>query len=283
MFTRADVLWLQEREKDFPLHALKYHWEGFEPGLTCFDTVSDEVVEFDLEDVGFLVGRRRTCIGQFDGDRYIECPVDAEVAKFAQCARCSGESFIPVQECIFEPRCDGEICDHQFCRREHVLYLAFYNTNVKIGMSSSRRVERRLIEQGADAYAVIGSFGTRRKAREAEKDISSRLRIPQSFRQDVLLQNLARPLDVQGVEARHAGLRATLAEAYRHEVEELRWLEGYPLELPLRQVPRLQETRGRHKGSFLGIKGKWMVYESGDVRALNLSDLPARHIAREPP
>jgi hypothetical protein len=281
MFIRADQLWLEEREGGFPLHALEFHWHGFEPGLTCRDLASGDIVEFDLHDVRFLVSRKKTCVGYFGDDGHVPCPKQAPVTTFGQCPECSGESFIPIQECIFEPRCDGEKCDHDFCRREHVLYLAFYDTHTKIGMSSSRRVERRLVEQGADAFAVIGSYPTRRKAREAEKDISSKLRIPQSFRQEFLLRNFSRPVDSGGIESRYEGLRTSLGETYQLEVAELRWLDRYPIELPLKAAPQLQETPGRHRGEFVGVKGKWLIYENEGVKALSLADLPSRFLSRE--
>lgn len=281
MFVRADDLWLEELEKNFRLHALEFHWDGFEPGLSCFDSSSGRVVEFDLEDVRFIVGKGRTCIGRWEGDTYIPCPKKTQVSNFSQCQECASESFIPFQECIFDPKCDGEMCDVQFCKREHVLYLAFYDTKVKVGMSSSRRVERRLVEQGADAFAIIGSFGTRKKARDAEKEISSRLGVPQAFRQEVLLENFARPIDVRGIEEQFRRLARSLREQFSLDPEDLRLLTDYPIDLPLREKPRLETTWGRHRGELLGIKGKWMVYESKGIKALSLADLPSRHIARD--
>ena len=280
MFTRADQLLIEMKEEKFPLHALEFHWEEFEPHLECYDVAEKDVAEFDLEDVRFAVSKRRTCIGYWDGDRYIPCPKQTAVDRFGQCAACAGESFIPFQECIFEPRCNGEICDLDFCRREHVLYVAFYDTRMKIGMSSSKRVDKRLIEQGADAYSIIGKFGTRKKARDSEKDISSRLGIPQSHRQDVLLRNLARPVDERGVEGRYEALKITIGEAYQLDPEPVKWLKGYPIDLPLKGVPKLLESWGSHKGELVGIKGKWLVFESEGLKALSLADMPARFLAR---
>lgn len=281
MFRRADQLLIEQMQDKFPLHVLEYYWEGFEPSLTCFNVASGEVLDFDLEDVRFLVSEKRTCVGYFDGDKYTKCPKDAPVTTFGQCPECSKESFIPFQECVFDPKCDGEICNLPFCKRDHVLYLAFYDTRAKIGMSSSRRVERRLIEQGADAFAIIGSFGSRKKAREAEKDISAKLRIPQAFKQEILLQSLSRPVNRNGIEEKFKGLSASLRESYKLEPEELNWLEEYPIDLPLAHAPQLRETPGSHRGEFVGIKGKWMIYESSGYKALNLSDLPARYLSRE--
>jgi len=281
MFTRADELWLEEREGRFPLHVLEFYWDGFEPGLHCYDSAKDGVEEFDLEDVRFAVSKRKTCIGYFDGDMYIKCPDNSPVTTFGQCEKCSGESFIPYQECVFDPKCDGELCDIAFCKRRHVLYLAFYDTHTKIGMSSTKRVEKRLVEQGADAFSIIGSWDTRKKAREAEKQLSAKLRIPQAFRQEFLLQNLSRPVDGKGIEARFEGLKRTMSEAHHLELEPLQWLDKYPIDLPLRKAPKLQDTWGMHRGDFVGIKGKWLIYESGDIKALSLSDLPARYVSRD--
>src|SRR4030067_83679 len=172
------------RNEDFPIHALEFHWDEFDPHLLCFDSSAAQECEFDLEDINFSVSQRKVCIGMWDDEgRYVPCAKQAPVSRFAQCQECSEESFLPHQECVFEPRCDGELCDIEFCKREHMLYIAFYDTRMKIGMSSTRRIDKRLIEQGADAYSIIGKHPTRKRAREAEKKISERLRIPKFHRQ----------------------------------------------------------------------------------------------------
>jgi hypothetical protein len=283
MFVRADRLWLEGLEDRLPLHALEFYWEGFEPGLLCYDTTKRNVLEVHLDSADFIVSKKKTCTGRFDGEKYIPCPNSVPVTKFAQCDECAGESFIKDQECVFEPKCEGELCDNEFCKRQHVLYLAFYDTMVKVGMSSTRRVERRLVEQGADAFAIIGSFPNRKRAREAEKDIASRLELPQGIRQQTILSSFSHPLDIDGIKARYGGLRTAIAERYGLSVEPLKRLPGYPLVLPLSKAPQLQTTPGVHRGRLLGIKGKWLVYESGEMKALNMSDLAGRFIARGMP
>jgi len=273
-------------KEDYPIHALEFHWQEFKPHLECYDASENEECEFDLEKVDFSASENKACIGSWDGEgNYKPCPEQMPVTRFSQCAQCSKEFFIPDQECLFEPKCDGTRClvqnrDWEFCKREHVVYVAFYDTRMKIGMSSSRRIDKRLIEQGADAYSVIGEFPNRKSARAAEKDISERLRIPQFYRQEVLLRNLSRPLDTKGIEGRLEALRLTLRGRFALEPEPLEWLTRYPIELPLRQTPRLRPSFGRHRGELVGIKGKWMVFESEGLQALNLSDLPARFLAR---
>jgi len=281
MFARADQLLIEERQDKFPLHAIEFHWDRFKPHMECYDSRSNDTSELDLNEVRFSVSRKRTCVGYWDGEKYLRCPTQAPVEKFSQCQACSGESFLPYQDCVFDPRCEGEKCDLDFCRREHVLYLAFYDTHTKIGMSSSRRVDKRLIEQGADAFSIIGSFPNRKRAREAEKEISAKLRIPQFHRQELLLKTLARNVDRQGIESRLEGLKTTLAESHNLHPEPLKYLDAYPIVLPLAHIPELVESWGRHKGALVGIKGRWLIFESSGLKALNLSDFPARHLARE--
>ncbi|MDH3365551.1 MAG: DUF2797 domain-containing protein [Thermoplasmata archaeon] len=281
MFERADRLWLERVEASLPYHAVEFEWRGFEPVLTCRNRSSDDPLSLDLGRVDYVISGHRECVGHYEGDRYFACPDRAAVSKFVQCAACAEEFFIPHQECVFEPKCDGDLCDMDFCRREHVVYLAFYNKRVKIGMSSNRRVDKRLVEQGADAFALIGSFLSRKKARTAEKEISARLRIPQAFKQEVLLENFARPLDMKGIQGNYDALSASLEAQPGVAPGPLRWLDSYPIELPLEVKPRLRETPGRHRGKAVGVKGKWLIYRATRLTALNLADIPSRFVGAE--
>jgi hypothetical protein len=280
MFARADQMLIEQSEDSFPLHVIEFYWKGFEPGVVLHDVRDDRISELVMDPVSFSVSKKRTCIGYFDDHGgYVRCAKSSPVSRFAQCADCSKEVFLPVQECVFEPRCNGEICDLDFCRREHVLYLAFYDTKVKVGMSSSRRIERRLIEQGADAFAVIAKRPTRLQARNLEKEITTKLGIPQWVKKESVLRNLASKVDVRGIEGRYIGLQATLEEKLGDmSPERLKWLDGYPIKLPLEHVPRLQDSWGVHKGEYVGIKGRYLVYRSDGLRALDLADLPSRYL-----
>jgi len=283
VFVRADQIRVEQIEESFPLHALDFSWEGFEPVMTCVPVGTGETCQLDLEEVVFAVSKRRICVGQFSDEGYVPCPRNAPVGRVSQCPDCAEESFVP-QECIFNPpeRCENESCKMpEFCKRPHTLYIAFYDTRAKIGMSSSRRVQRRLIEQGADAYALVGVFEDRYHAREMEKRISEDMRLPQSLRQNSLLVNLERPVDVGGIEARYKGYSASLSEAYQLQPGPLTWIDRYPIDLPLKSVPRLEPTWGMHRGEYIGCKGRLLVYEADGLRALDLADIPSRFISRE--
>ncbi len=278
MFERADRIWLDQVETSLPYHAVDFEWRGFVPVLTCVERSSRKALELDLDRVDYIVSGRRECVGHYEDGRYEACPHGAAVDRFAQCASCAEEFFIPYQECVFEPKCHGDLCDMDFCRREHMLYLAFYNTRVKIGMSSTRRVETRLVEQGADAFALIGSFPSRKSAREEEKSISARFRIPQAYRQETLLEDLVLPMDIDGVAERFESLCASMEGQPGISPGKLQWLDSYPIGLPLDMKPILRETNGRHRGDAVGVKGRWLIYRADGLYALNLADIPSRFV-----
>ncbi len=279
MFRRADEVWLEEGSGSLPSHVLGFWWDGFEPRLTLLDRATGEITDVPVTSANMDVSARKVCVGRFEGDEHIPCPTEAVVDKFDLCDECAGESFIPVQQCIFEPRCDGEECDSDFCRREHVLYLAFHGRRPKVGMSSTRRVEKRLVEQGADAFALLGSYPTRRSARAAEKEISSSMRLPQFHRQSALLKQLTSPVDRGAVEGLYETLRESASSRFSIEVGPLKWLSEYPVRLPLPEVPCLVALPGMHRGELLGLKGRWMFSRSATgIEALDMSDLPSRFV-----
>ena len=280
MLDKRDPPLAEGLEDMLSLHVLAFYWEGFEPRLDCHDPFNHEVVQVGFDPADFVVSGRKVCVGRFEGDRYIECPGRTPGTTCSQCDECAGEAFIDDQECIFDPKCDGSKCDNEFCKRPHVLYLAFYGTMPKVGMSSTRRVERRLVEQGADAFAIIGTYPNRFRAREAEKAISAETGLPQWYKQQTILANFSRPLDVAGIEARYGELKQVLEAREGCSVESLRPISGYPLALPLPGVPQLQETPGMHRGRLLGVKGKWLLYVSHGLGALSMPDLVGRFVSR---
>ena len=136
------------------------------------------IVEIDLSRLDMTVSELRSCVGRFE-EEYRPCPqVKIVRGSFDQCDSCA-ESWIPRQECVFEPKCEGELCDCHFCKRPHLVYAAFYGRKVKIGMTSGSRMAERAIEQGADAIVALVDCENRFRAREMEKDISRLLVLPQ--------------------------------------------------------------------------------------------------------
>lgn len=281
MFARADQLRIADIEKDFPYHALHFGWEDYAPRLLLFDRNDESLRMMNFhETLSISIGKRRVCTGLFRGEDYLPCPNTRRVGRFAQCADC-GEELIPIQECLFEPRCDGGLCDSPICKRDHAIYIAFFGAKKKVGMTLRSRVRSRLIEQGADAYFVVGTSGTRKGARDIEKMISKRMRITERPSSTTVIGSMRIRRKKGYIEEQWAGISKTLEDKLSLNPGELHFLEDYPIEEPLKAEPKIIEPWGAHSGRIVGVKGKFLIYEAERLSALNLAYLPARYILAE--
>jgi hypothetical protein len=280
MFVRADRLLTEVNDGRFPKHAISFHWEGFVPHLVAYDSIEERVREIDLSRLDMTVSEARSCVGRFE-EEYRPCPLAKNVrGSFDQCDSCA-ESWIPRQECVFEPKCEGELCDCHFCKRPHLVYAAFYGRKVKIGMTSGTRMAERAIEQGADAIVALVDCENRFRAREMEKDISKLLLLPQRMTRAEIVKQLASNITKNELEDRYSKIRESLQDRYFLREDGLKMLAEYPMHLRLDEVPMETEAHGTHRGKVRGKKGRYLFFEDEDdgaVKMLDLSDLPSRHL-----
>ncbi len=280
MFVRADRLLTHVDEGLFPKHAISFHWEGFVPHLIAYDGANERAMEIDLSRLDMTVSEARTCVGRFE-EEYRPCPQQKTVrGSFDQCDSCA-ESWIPRQECVFEPRCEGELCDCHFCKRPHLVYAAFYGRKVKIGMTSGSRMAERAIEQGADAIVALVDCENRFRAREMEKEISRLLLLPQRMTRSDIVEQLASNLSKNELEDSYSKIQESLRDRYFLRGDGLTMLNEYPMNLRLEEVPAETLAHGTHRGKVRGKKGRYLFFEDEDdgaVRMLDLSDLPSRHL-----
>jgi hypothetical protein len=280
MFARADQLLIRQIEDGFRLHAVDYFWEEFEPHLLIYDPDDGQVSSFDLENLDFSVSRKRLCVGSWVEDEYVPCPNNVAVGRFSQCPECGAE-LIPKQECLFEPQCEGELCDSPICRIEHAVYIAFFGNRSKVGMTVKSRVRKRLIEQGADGYCVVATYPTRKAARDNEKLIGQTLNITERPATKTILESLRMPRKSRQLEDGWKWVSDSLEASVGITPGDLEILDSYPLEEPLSEVPKYVESWGIHSGNYVGIKGKFLIYKSDRLAALSLPDIPSRFISRE--
>jgi hypothetical protein len=280
MFVRADRLLTEVNDGRFPKHAISFHWEGFVPHLVAYNNVDERVMEIDLSRLDMTVSETRSCVGRFE-EEYLPCPQNKIVrGSFDQCDDCA-ESWIPRQECVFEPKCEGELCDCHFCKRPHLVYAAFYGRKVKIGMTSGSRMAERAIEQGADAIVALVDCENRFRAREMEKDISKFLVLPQRMTRADIVKQLASNITKTELEERYKTIQESLQDRYFLRDDRLQMLDEYPMHLRLDEIPMETEAHGTHRGKVKGKKGRYLFFEDEDdgvVKMLDLSDLPSRHL-----
>ena len=139
-------------------------------------------------------------------------------------------------------------------------------------MSQKTRLKKRVIEQGADAYALLSTEEDRAGARKREKKLSKKLDIPQRVNSKNKLKRMSRKINEQTIKRKYRGVENQVP------IGELKFLEDYPISLPLRAKPRSRPTPGRHSGKKVGIKGNFLIYENNGLQALNLNDLVGRNM-----
>jgi len=205
-------------------------------------------------------GPVRRCVGDVVDGRHVPCPTAEPVVRHRQCQRCSGLEDLG---CVFEPRCRADpascTCVTSFKGVPHVVYLAFHGTLPKVGLTTARRVEGRLREQGADAWLAITPAPDRGTARGLEMAISYLYGWPEHRSHRETLPQLARPVPWEAIERRAADARARLEGSY--DVERvLHRIQDHSLAQPVGGVPRRVPTAGLHRGTWLGAKGNNLLY-----------------------
>lgn len=294
MFKTGDEILKRKTNR---VHIMSFHWNGFTPHLIGYSPYQKKHIELPLDrnstltsqsgvrpclttdhcvemsnkgriDIEILPGKR--CVGSWHGGEYLPCPNKRPTGWFHMCDECAAP-FIPNLNCIFEPECDGEKCGVPFCTKEHAVYLAFHGTTPKIGMTSVMRLEQRLIEQGADAYAVLAKTCNRKKAREEEERLSHSLSIRQRISSVIKLKGLQQ-------DAEPGSIRSAFEELGMDG--ELMMLDGYPLER-LQTAPSVVQIAGHHEGMILGLKGSYLVYENNGPKALNAQDIVGHYVIIE--
>ena len=256
------------------VHIIDFHWEEFSPKMYYFD---GDIKEFDFNILDIEVSKEKVCVGKYSNGSLFPCPNRTYVNNFKQCQLCA-EDFIKDLKCIFEPKCYGDECETVFCKKPHIVYLAFFNGLTKVGMTSSNRIKQRIIEQGADAFSIIKNTENRKEARELEKIFSKTLRIPQSISNSEILKEYCNKINWKSINYKYGILKKSFKEIFNIEISELNPIEGYPILFPLRSRPRLRKIVGKHKGNVIGFKGKYLIYDSNGLNALQLQEIPGRYI-----
>ena len=155
------------------MQIIKYKWENFHPVLIVNNGNIGKIRLFETN-INFSIGKKR-CIGSFVKGSYKECPKNTEIKFGYHCNECRlGDDFFL---CV---QCDGSECINkkrrQDCEEEqYFIYLAAFDSLLKVGISLDRRIIERLVEQGADFGAKIAVVKDGKTARLIEQKIKNDL------------------------------------------------------------------------------------------------------------
>jgi len=211
----------------------------------------------------------RMCIGSRNkAGRLVLCPEHiASRPGQVRCGSCAAvDSMDP---CI---RCTGRICNASEERRtrceetDYVVYLAVFNDQtLKVGVSTTKRVRTRWVEQGADFATVLAKIRGGRAARRLEDLIGRRRGATKQVRSKSKISSLMMQLDLTGAEELAKRFISSIQEVlpeFEMQLEDLSMY--YNLDsLTARPLPwrkRSESMNGLQLlGDVVGMKGSLLV------------------------
>lgn len=163
------------------MQAIKYTWKNWEPFLVCKNNDDFSRIKLVGSDLHMKIGEKR-CIGFFREGVHIRCPNSTQIAYGWNCNACRMEDDFFA--CI---QCDGSGCMNEDRRNEctkerYFVYLAAFDSVLKVGISQGHRFLERLVEQGADFGAKIYEVTDGKNVRIIEQKIKNYLGITDRMR-----------------------------------------------------------------------------------------------------
>jgi hypothetical protein len=156
------------------LQIVKYRWENWEPFFTVITEDKMNKIRLMDQDISIRTGNRR-CIGFFQDGRHFPCPENKIITYGCYCNSCKARDDFFL--CI---KCDGNDCinpKQRDCCKEnnYYVYLAAFDSVLKVGISYEHRLLERLVEQGADFGAKIAFVKDGKNVRTIEQKIKHTL------------------------------------------------------------------------------------------------------------
>jgi len=262
------------------MQIIKYSWQDRKPALTIVSGRKREKMELLGSNIDMIIGSKK-CIGYFRDGRHFECRASRE-AEDRQCNECRLED-----DYFFCIRCTGEQCINQKKRDEcenafYFVYLAAFDSLLKVGISQEFRIMERLIEQGADFGAKIARVQDGKIVRQIEQQIRKEINIVDRVTGSQKAVNLFCNPNVSAGNIFRAITLLRSNGMARHllptEIYDLR--EHYLLHKVVTKPRNLEIDKGvRLSGNIVAAKGNILVMRSGtDFYTVNAHGLIGREI-----
>jgi len=189
--------------------------------------------------------------------------------KLAQCDSC----IISPERCHFAAgTCREPVWGDHFCMQDHIVYLA-NSSGIKVGITRASQVPTRWIDQGASqALAVLR---TRSRQQAGFCEVMFRQHVPDRTNWRNMLKGEQEAIDLPMERDRLlAACRQELADLQDrfgiHAISVLAGLEPVEIRYPVLSLPEKiasldPETAGEIRGTLLGIKGQYLVLDSGVI------------------
>ena len=265
------------------MQIIKYKWENWIPHLVLKDEGLMKKMPLTGNDISFTLGKRM-CIGFYREGKHFPCKNNRETDD-KNCNECKLED-----DYFFCIRCDGSQCINPKKRDEcednfYYIYLAAFDSLLKVGISYEYRIMERLVEQGADFGAKIARVKDGKLVREMEQKIRQEINITDRItgrqKHGALFcdpNNAMRNILKAVTALKSNGFAKHMISP---EIFDLR--EHYNLHNILTAPEQLEMSEGtKVKGHAVATKGNLIIFrDENKFYSMNAHDLIGREITME--
>lgn len=256
----------------------KYKWDNWEPHLVVKSGKDAKKIKLFGRHC-FVLGEK-TCVGFFK-DRHHECPGKRKIEYGQQCNECRlRDSFSLCMQCTGE-RCINEKRREECRNEKFFIYLAAFDSLLKVGISAEFRILERLVEQGADFGAKVGLIKDGLAVRSVEQQISKalnivdRIRGAQKHKMLFCDPNKAMPNIFKAISSLNSGFGKYLIRPEIYDMRHYYRLDNVlltPSEMPVSENTEIS-------GEIVAAKGNIIVLKKGDeFFSINAHELIGREI-----
>ncbi len=262
------------------IHIVKYKWLDDAPQLVARKSGKMKNIPLLGSEWNITVGKKE-CIGYFRDGKHMPCKNQREPQE-SQCNECKIED-----DYFYCIQCDGTRCMNTKKRDEckgnyYYVYLAAFDSVIKVGISYERRIQERLIEQGADIGALVARMQDGMAVREIEQRIRRELNITDRMSGEKKAQILFGDpnASVSNIMSAIKKLRGNgfSKHLYGPEIFDLR--HKYGLEHVKKQPKLIDiETGTSLIGNAIAAKGGVLIFQhDSEYFCINAHRLIGRHI-----
>ena len=262
------------------MQAIKYKWENWEPFLVLNNGSGVEKMRLLDAKIDVKIGEK-SCIGHFSRGKHIKCGNSVKIDRGYYCNECRLRD-----DFFLCATCDGTSCVNMRrrddCREEkYFIYLAAFDSLIKVGISMEFRILERLVEQGADMAAKVGIVKDGKLARLVENDIVKSLGIVDRVfgdRKHDLLFGSPNNAAINLFNCINR-LRNSSFTPYMIYPEIYDFRKYYHLNRVYKQPKKFSvENEAEISGTVVAAKGNLIVVENGDYHTVNAHELIGREL-----
>lgn len=157
------------------MQIVKFSWDKWEPNIFLFEKGRFKKIPLFYRNLDIKIGER-LCTGYWKNNKYFPCPEKRQVKNEIKCYECQqNDEFFRCIKC--SGNCINENQRENCIKSTYNVYLAVFDSLLKVGISVNFRLLQRLVEQGADFGVKLIELKDGLVVRRLEQNIKKELNI----------------------------------------------------------------------------------------------------------